>query len=107
MKNGCSLWLTYVTFLNNLTNSIFRCKAGIPNIIKFADALKAFTSKLSNSQRKIRIQNYLMFEKLDILHENRENKLSVQIENGISKHLSTLESEFERHFPEITNDEFE
>ena len=29
-KNRCSLWLTYVTFLNNFTNLIFGCKAGIP-----------------------------------------------------------------------------
>ena len=43
-----------------------------------------------------------MLEKLDILFDNRENKLAVQIENGILKHLSTLESEFERYFLEIT-----
>ena len=53
------------------------------NIIRFVDALKAFTSKLSNWKREIRIQNYSMFEKLDILLDNRENKLAVQIENGI------------------------
>ena len=35
-----------------------------------------------------------MFEKLDILLDNRENKLAVQIKNGILKHSSTLESEF-------------
>ena len=29
------------------------------------------------------------------------------MENGILKHLSTLESEFERYFPEITNDELD
>ena len=64
------------------------------NIIKFVDALKAFTSKLSNSKRKIQIQNYSMFVKLDMLFDNRENKLAVQIKNGILKNLSTLESEF-------------
>ena len=64
------------------------------NIIKFVDALKAFTSKLSNSKRKIQIQNYSMFVKLDILFDNRENELAVQIKNGILKNLSTLESEF-------------
>ena len=75
------------------------------NIINLVDALKAFTSKLSNWKQKLRIQNYLMFEKLDILLDNRENKLAVQIENDILKHLSTLESKFERYFPKITNDE--
>ena len=77
------------------------------NIINFVDALKAFTSKLSNWKQKIGIQNYSMFEKLDLLLDNRENKLAVQIENGILKHLSTLESEFERYFSEITNDELD
>ena len=46
-----------------------------------------------------------MFEKLDTHLDNRENKLAVQIKNGISKHLSTLKSEFERYFPKITYDE--
>ena len=45
-----------------------------------------------------------MFEKLDLLFDNRKNKLPLQIENGILKHLSTLESQFEKYFPEITND---
>ena len=48
-----------------------------------------------------------MFEKLNLLHDNKKNKLPVQIENGILKHLSTLESEFEKYFPEITNDELD
>ena len=39
-----------------------------------------------------------MLKKLNILFDNRENKLAVQIENGILKHLSTLESEFESDF---------
>ena len=34
-------------------------------------------------------------------------KLSAQIENGILKNLSTLESEFEKYFPEIINDELD
>ena len=36
IKNGCSFWLTYVTFLNNLTNSIFRCKARIPTSLNLS-----------------------------------------------------------------------
>ena len=31
----------------------------------------------------------------------------MEIENGILKQLSTLESEFERYFPKITNDELD
>ena len=77
------------------------------NIINFVDALKAFTSKLSNWKQKIRIQNCSVFEKLYIRFDNRKNKLAVQIGNGILKHLSTLESQFERYFPEITTDELD
>ena len=46
-----------------------------------------------------------MFEKLDKLLDNTENKLPVQIRNDILKHLLTLEREFESYFLEITNDE--
>ena len=59
-KNGCSLWLSYGTFLNKLNLQI---QDGYTIIIKLVDALKAFISKLLNWKRKIRIQNYLMFEK--------------------------------------------
>ena len=48
-----------------------------------------------------------MFEKLNILLDNRENKPPVQIENGILKHFSTLESEFDRYSPKITNDKLD
>ena len=71
------------------------------NIFKFVDALKAFTSKLSNWKRKIRMHNYSMFENLDMLLDQRENGLPVQIKSDILEHLSSLESEFEKYFPEI------
>ena len=77
------------------------------NVIKFVDVLKAFTSKLSNWKRKIHMHNYSMFEKLDMLLDQRENGLPVQIKSDIFKHLSSLESEFERYFPEISNDELD
>ena len=77
------------------------------DIIKFVDALKAFISKLSNWKRKIRIQNYLILEKLYILLDTRVNILPGQIENGILERLSTLESEFEKYFPEIANNKLD
>ena len=107
MKNGCSLWLTYVTFLNYFNKLNLQMQGRNTNIIKFVNALKAFTAKLSNWKRKIPLRNYSMFEKLDILLDNRENKLPVQIENDIVKHLLTLEKEFESFFPENTNDKLD
>ena len=62
------------------------------DIIKFVDALKAFVLKLSNLKRKVRIQNCLMFDKLDILLDNRGNKLPAQIENGILEHCQHLKT---------------
>ena len=98
-------WILICDIFEPLNKFNLQMQGRNTNIIKFVDALKAFTSKLSNGKQKIRIQNYSMFEKLDILLDNRENKLTVQIENGILKYLSTNKSEFERYFPEITNDE--
>ena len=40
-----------------------------------------------------------------MLSDKTENKLAVQIENGILKHLSTIE--FERYFPKIKNDKLD
>ena len=66
IKNGCSLWLTYVTFLNYFNKLNFPMQSRNTNIIKFVDALKAFTLKLSKWKRKIRMQYYSILEKLDI-----------------------------------------
>ena len=85
----------------------FQIQSKNTDIIKFVDALRAFVLKLLNLKRKVRIQNCLMFDKLDILLDNRGNKLPAQIENGILEHLSTLENEFERYFSEMTNDELD
>jgi len=77
------------------------------NIIKFVDALKAFKSKLTNWKRKIQIQNCAMFEKLDMLLDSRENKMPELIEKGILKHLSALGKEFERYFPETSDEDLD
>ena len=106
MKNG---WLTYLVcdIFEQINKLRLQMQGRNINIIKFVDALKIFTSKLLNLKGKIRMQNYSMFEKLDLLLDNGKNKLPVQIKNGILKHLSTFESEFEKYFPEITNDKLD
>ena len=102
------LSLAYLSDIFELLNKLnLEMQGRNADIIKFVDVLKAFISKLSTWKPKIRIQKYSMFEKLDMLLNNRENKLPVQIENGILEHLSTLQSEFEKYFPEITNDELD
>ena len=77
------------------------------NIITFVDVLKAFKSNLTNWKRKVKMHNHKMFEKLDKLIDARLNGIPDHMENGIMEHLSALESEFERYFLEITNEDLE
>ena len=77
------------------------------NIIIFVDALRAFKSKLANWKRKVEMHNYTMFEKLDILLDERPEGMPDHIKNGILEHLSVLESELERYFPETTDEDLD
>ena len=49
------------------------------------------------------MHNFTMFEKLDILLEERQEGMPDHLKNGILEHLSSLESELERYFPETTD----
>ena len=71
------------------------------NIIKFVDALKAFKLTLSNGNKKFVFTQ--CFEKLDKLLAHRENGPLVHIKSYILEHPSSLESEFEKYFPEISH----
>ena len=79
----------------------------ISNVIKFVDALKAFKAKLQNWKRKIEIGNCAMFEKLDIVLDNRGNKMPEKIKEDISKHLSALQNEFEKYFAETSDQDLD
>ena len=57
------------------------------NIIIFVDTLRAFKSKLANWKRKVEMHNYTMFEKLDILLDERSEGMPDHIKNGILEHL--------------------
>ena len=104
-------WMLFLAYLCDIFEQLNKLNLQMQgkntNIIKFVDALKAFKSKLSNWKRKIRMHNYSMFEKLDMLVDHREIGLPVQIKSDILEHLSSLESEFERYFPEISYDELD
>ena len=79
------------------------------NIIKFVDSLKAFMSKLENWKRKVNTKNVAMFEKLtSILDVCGEDKVLPQFaKNEILQHLTALENEFSRYFPELSDDELD
>ena len=69
------------------------------NVIKLVDVLKAFKAKLVNCKRKIKICNFAMFQKVDMLLDNKENKISKKIESDNLEHLSAFKNQFERYFP--------
>ena len=73
------------------------------NIIIFIDALKAFKFNLEN----VEMHNYTMFEMLDIVFDGGPDGMPDHMKNGIMEHLLPLESEFERYFPETTNEDFD
>ena len=64
-------WMLFLAYLCDIFEQLnqlnLQMQGKNTNIINFVDALKAFKSKLSNWKRKIRMHNYSMFEKLDML----------------------------------------
>ena len=78
------------------------------NLIKFVNALKAFKAKLANWKRKAEIYNFAMFEKVEMSLESREeSSMPEVVEKDIVKHLSNLQNEFDRYFPETNNKELD
>ena len=106
-------WLLSLAYLR--VNEIFeqlnrlnlRMQGKDTNIIMFVDALKAFKSKLADWKRKVKMHNYTMLEKLDILLDERLDGMPNHIKNGILEHLSALKSEFERYFSETTDEDLD
>ena len=100
-------WILSLAYLHDIFEQLnrlnLRMQSKDTNIIMFVDALKTFKSKLENWKRKVETHNYTMFGKLDILLDERPDGMPDHIKNGILEHLSALESEFERYFPETTD----
>ena len=69
IKNGYSRLLYLHDIFEQLNKLNLRMQGTY--IIMFVDALKAFKSKLANWKRKVEMHNYTMFEKLDILLDER------------------------------------
>ena len=53
------------------------------------------------------MHSYTMFERLDILLDERPEGMPDHIKNGILEHLSALERELERYFPETTDEDLD
>ena len=76
-------------------------------IIKLVDALKAVKNKLDNWKRKVNTKNAAMLEKLssilDVCGEDKE--LQQFTNNELLRHFTPLENEFDRYFPELSDDD--
>lgn len=79
------------------------------NIIKYVDYLSAFKNKIQNWKRKIKLSRCSMFEELSSLFttDNDDETVPESIRTEIVQHLTALEDEFERYFPEINGDELD
>ena len=104
-------WILSLAYLHDIFEQLdkinLRMQGNDTNIIIFADALRAFKSKLANWKIKVEMHNYSMFEKLDILLDERPEGMLDHIKNGILEHLSALESELERYFPQTTDEDLD
>ena len=104
-------WMPSLGYLRDIFEQLnklnLRMQGKDTNIIIFVDALRAFKSKLANWKRKVEMHNYTMFEKLDILLDERPEGMPDHIKNEILEHLSALESELERYFPETTDEDLD
>ncbi|XP_064485887.1 zinc finger BED domain-containing protein 5-like [Ornithodoros turicata] len=77
------------------------------NIIKFIDSLKAFLCKVQNWKRKVNGGNVAMFEKLSstLCGSYHDGKIPVFARIEILFHLTALQGEFHRYFPELRDDD--
>lgn len=75
------------------------------HIIQFQDNFRAFVTKLQNWRRKVNLGNITMFEKLCGVVEESEDELDDNLKEEITGHLESLEKEFQRYFPELTEEE--
>ena len=104
-------WILSLAYLHDIFEQLnklnLRMQGKDTNIIIFVDVLRAFKSKLANWKRKVEMHNYTMFEKLDIILYERPEGMPDHIKNGILEHLSALESELERYFPETTDEDLD
>ena len=68
-------WILSLAYLHDVFEQLnklnLRMQGKDTNIVIFVDVLRAFKSKLANWKRKVQLYNYTMFEKLNILLDER------------------------------------
>lgn len=110
---ACQMNLAYLvdifTHLNKLNiqlqGSGNKQLENVANIFIFEDKLRAFICKLQLWLRKIEENNYSAFGTLKALMEDKKNDaIKSNIQENIKTHLQMLIDEFNRYFPEYTEE---
>lgn len=104
------VWLLNLAYLVDIFGQLNRLNCQMQgrntNIVKFTDALKAFICKLQLWKRKVTQGNFSMFECLSLIiepHDKEPVSMPQTVQSSIKCHLDSLESEFQRYFPEVSD----
>lgn len=101
-------WIKKLAYLSDIFDQLNKLNLKLQgretNIMLFQDCLTAFVAKLNNWQRKVNRGNIAMFENLSGVIQESEADLH-EIQHDITAHLESLENEFRRYFPELTEEE--
>jgi len=101
-------WIQKLAYLSDIFDQLNKLNLKLQgretNIMLFQDCLTAFVAKLNNWQHKVNRGNIAMFENLSGVIQESEADLQ-EIQHDITAHLESLENEFERYFPELTEEE--
>lgn len=98
-----SVWIMQLAYLADMFDQLNKLNLKLQGrqttITQFVDSLNAFLSKLQNWKRKVRLNNFAMFERLSSIIDDKN--VPISIKNEISQHLSALHIEFEKYFADI------
>ena len=102
-------WNKMVTYLADIFDQLNKLNLRIQgrgtHVLIFQDSLRAFVSKLLNWRRKTKLGNIAMFEKLCGVTDESQIQLDQFLKDEITEHLQSLENEFERSFPELSQEQ--
>jgi hypothetical protein len=102
-------WIQRVAYLSDIFGQLNKLNLKLQgqdmHIIHFRDNLQTFVSKLGNWRRKANLGNFAMFEHLCTTAEASEAGIVENLKEEIGDHLQFLETEMQRYFPELSEDE--
>lgn len=104
--DGWHMRLAYLADIFEHLNSLnLKLQGKQTNLIHFQDNLQAFVAKLKNWRRKVSSGNVAMFDRLSSTTDKGANELDSVLKSEIISHLDSLDEQFERYFPELTQED--